>query len=556
MLPPALAIAWMIWRRHRWTLILCTGYLVIVVIAMQVLLAQDLSLNSAFVSSGLVRGTFAVVLQFLFGFPIFLGLTFCLAYDADLNARGSCFPADLFTLPVRTVALAGWHIAYGALSMFVVLVATIGLVLRPGLAAFAGISGVPLWWPAVLAVAFLACLQGMLWLPFGLAGVRIIVATILLSALVFVATYAAESGVSESRLVMSFATVAVLGWIGAYEGVRRGRRGDVPSWDALFRPVRRLVQWWPRRRVPFASPAAAQVWFEWRRAGRSLPGMTALVLPVALFPLFLGKNDVLPTSNILLGALAIPVVMAGLAGLTVSGRHPWVKDYYGVAPFTATLPMSTADMVGAKLKSAARSVLSAWFLVLLAILVAVPLAGRVDDVADLWRRALRGQDAFSLVAGLLAVFIMLIVWTWKRQVDSLVVGLTGRKWIIVISVVLAMVTFAVACILGGWIIDHPEKLPAIRAWLPWLLAGMLIVRLAVTGLALRQLLDRELLARRTLGRWIAAWLLLAATLFALLVSSIRAEQVPWYYLAFAAVWCLPMTHLAATPLALAWNRHR
>jgi hypothetical protein len=284
--------------------------------------------------------------------------------------------------------------------------------------------------------------------------------------------------------------------------------------------------------------------------------MTALVLPVALFPLFLGKNDVLPTSNTLLGELAIPVVLAGLAGLTVSGRHPWVKDYYGVAPFTATLPMCTADMVGAKLKSAARSVLSTWFLVLLAILVAVPLAGRVDDIADLWQRALRDRDVFSLVAGLLAVFLMLIAWTWKRQVDSLVIGLTGRKWVIVTGVFVAMAAIAVACILGGWIIDHPEKLPAIRAWLPWLLAGVLVARLAVTGLAVRQLLDRKLLARRTLRRWIAAWLLLAATLLALLVWSIRAEQVPWYYLAFAVVWCLPMTHLAATPLALAWNRHR
>ncbi len=556
MLPPALAIAWMIWRRHRGVLVLGTGYLLFVAIATQVLLAQGLNLNSAFVNSGMVRGIFAMLLQLLFGFPIGLGLFFCLGSDADINARGSCFPADLFTLPVRTVELAGWHIAYGALAVFVVLVATTGLILRPGLEAFAGISSVPLWWPAVLAVAFLACLQAMLWLPFGLAGVRIIAATILLSGLVFAATFAAESGVSEGKLVLSFATVAVLGWISAYEGVRRGRRGDVPNWDFLFRWARRLVQWLPQRRAPFVSAASAQVWFEWRRAGKSLPVMTALVLPVALFPLFLGKNDVLPTVNILLGALAIPVVMAGMAGLTVSGRHPWVKDYYGVAPFTATLPMSTADMVGAKLKSAARSVLSAWFLMLLAILVAVPLAGRVDDVVDLWRRALRGQDTFSLGAGLLGVFLMLILWTWKRQVDSLVAGLTGRKWVIISSIVLAMAAIAVACILGGWIIDHPEKLPAIRVWLPWLLAAMYLVRVAVTGAALRQLLRRGLVAPRTVLYWIAAWLLLAATLFGLLVWGVRADVVPWYYLALAIAWCLPMAHLTATPLALAWNRHR
>ena len=555
MLPPALAIAWMIWRRHRWSLLLGAGYLVFAAIAVQVLLAQGVN-TSSLVASGLVRGIFAGLLQPLFLIPLGLAIIFCQALDADLNARGSCFPEGLFTLPVRTAGLAGWLIVYGGASVCLVWMAIAWFVLRPWLATWSEELSVPLFWPGIMAAAFVAWLQAILWLPFGLAGIRILAATILLSALVFVAFYAAQAGVSENRLVVLFGMAALLGWVSAYEGVRRARRGDVPNWDNLFRWARRLVQWLPQRRAPFASAPVAQVWFEWRRAGRSLPAMTALVLPVALFPLFLAKNEILTTSNILLGALAFPLFLAGFAGSTVSGRHPWVKDYYGVPPFTATLPMSTADMVGAKLKSAALSVLSAWLLTLVAILVAVPLAGRVDDVMDLWRRALRGEDAFSLVAGLLAIFLMLIVWTWKRQVDSLVVGLTGRKWMIVASIFLAMATFAAVCILGGWIIDHPEKREAIRDWLPWVLAGMFLVRLAVTGLALRKLLRRGLLAPRTVARWIAAWLLLAMTLFVGMSYGLRADQVPWYFLAFAVVWCLPMTHLAATPLALAWNRHR
>jgi hypothetical protein len=168
----------------------------------------------------------------------------------------------------------------------------------------------------------------------------------------------------------------------------------------------------------------------------------------------------------------------------------------------------------------------------------------------------REQDTFSFIAGLLVIFFLLVAWTWKRQVDSLVVGLTGRKWVIVTGILIAMITFAAVCILGGWVIDHPEKRQDLLEWLPWLLAGVLIVRLAATALACHHLLRRELLARRTLLRWIAAWLLLATTLFGLLAWSIRADRVPWYYLAFAVVWCLPMAHLAATPLALAWNRHR
>jgi len=59
----------------------------------------------------------------------------------------------------------------------------------------------------------------------------------------------------------------------------------------------------------------------------------------------------------------------------VSGNHPWVKDYYGVAPFTATLPMTTLGLVGAKLKAAALSTLAAWGVLVVLVSAAVVLTG-------------------------------------------------------------------------------------------------------------------------------------------------------------------------------------
>ena len=70
------------------------------------------------------------------------------------------------------------------------------------------------------------------------------------------------------------------------------------------------------------------------------------------------------------------------------------------------------------------------------------------------------------------------------------------------------------------------------------------------------MLQQGLLEPRTALRWLAVWLLLAAALIGLLVWILPTDVVPWYYSAFAVLFVLPMARLAASPLVLAWNRHR
>ena len=284
--------------------------------------------------------------------------------------------------------------------------------------------------------------------------------------------------------------------------------------------------------------------------------MTAFILPVALLPLLLGPNDVIPTAWTLAGALAIPVILAGLAGTTVSGRNPWVKDYYGVAPFTATLPMSTAGMVAARLKVAALSTLAAWALVVVGMSLAVWLTGKLDEAAGWWRQAADQHGPVKIIVGMGTGAVLLVVWTWKRHVDSLFLNLTGRTWVIGTSLFVNMIGLFAMCVLAGWIIEHPEKREPLLAWLPWLLGLPVLARLLATGLALRLVLRWRLLERRVVTSWVTGWLVLALALFGVLVWVVPAGLVPRSYLAFAVVWCLPMAHLAAAPLALAWNRHR
>ena len=112
------------------------------------------------------------------------------------------------------------------------------------------------------------------------------------------------------------------------------------------------------------------------------------------------------------------------------------------------------------------------------------------------------------------------------------------------------------CVLGGMIYKGPDTHETVLPLLPWLLGLLTLGRLLVAGWLLRQIVRRNLVEARTVMRWLIALVLLGLALFGILAWAVPGELVPWYYIAFAVLLVMPMAHLAATPLALAWNRHR
>jgi hypothetical protein len=220
------------------------------------------------------------------------------------------------------------------------------------------------------------------------------------------------------------------------------------------------------------------------------------------------------------------------------------------------LPLSTTDLVAAMLKVAALSSLAAWAVMAVALPVAVVVTGKIDVVAAWWRQTLGELPLVKISAGIVALAILLFVATWRRQVDRLYFGLTGRTWV---ATSIAIVFFPASislCILAGWLYHHPETHETVLALLPWLLGPLVVCRLLVAMWALREVLRRGLLQPRTAALWATAWLLLASMLFVVFVWAVPREHVPVYYLAFGVLFAMPMARLAATPLALAWNRHR
>ena len=116
--------------------------------------------------------------------------------------------------------------------------------------------------------------------------------------------------------------------------------------------------------------------------------------------------------------------------------------------------------------------------------------------------------------------------------------------------------FIALWVFGARIYKNLETRETFLAVLPWLLGLLVVARLLAAGWALRRVLQQGLLEPRTALRWLTVWLLLAAALIGLLVWILPTDVVPWYYSAFAVLFVLPMARLAASPLVLAWNRHR
>jgi hypothetical protein len=500
-------------------------------------------------------GIFAPMTLPLVGLAIYVSTVFGYGVEAHVGGRESCFPSEMFRLPVSTGALVRWPMLWGAATAALLWLAAACFIIRPWLRLWG--ADVPLWWPALLFTAGLAWVQALLWAPFGLRWLRVILIVLMVPGMIVLAEFSVLGGAPEAALVGLFASLTLCAWTVGYVGIRYARRGDVPNWEGMFRPLRQLVRRLPGRVAPgFASAGAAQAWFEFRRTGKSLPIMTALVLPFVLLFLCFGANPVIPTAQTLISALLLPLFLAGMAGTMVSGKNPWVKDYYGVAPFTATLPVSAAGLMAGKLRAAAKSALIAWAIVMVATPLAVVVTGNQEEVAGWWQRALEEHHPLKIAAGMAGAAILLVVVTWKRLVDALFLGLTGRKWVIQLSLIAGAIVFCVFCAVGVWIHRHPEYWENIRTVLPWVLGLLILCRLFVASWALHNVVRRHLMEGKTVRRWLIAWLLVAAALFGLLAYAVPTEIVPLHYVAFAVVLSLPMTRLAASPLVLAWNRHR
>jgi hypothetical protein len=542
---PAVALAWEFRQRHRWGLIAVAGYLLVVAIIKLLILdpGQLVELDDAHSFAAVVVVPLAAT------FTYFLAV-FSFGHSGDLAARQSIYPTRLFTLPVTSAALAGWPMLYGAAAVAILWLATRLLAVWPS-----GME-VPVIWPALLAASLLAWTQALVWMPYGLPGLRVIVAMLWLATLDAIVILAIHFKISEPIMVAFLAPQIPLAFLAARFAVARARRGDVPDWRETFARLGQITNVLPRLRKNFSSPDRAQTWFEWRRYGRALPAMVGLLLPFELALLVAVSDTAALVLLILFIVLFTPPFMAAFAAATVSKPNPDSRDSYGVTPFTATRPLSDAALIGAKLRATIWSTTTAWLLVLIALTLTLLLS-------DIWPMLTERARLLGKVVGMPRVVVVLllllsglIVATWKQLVQSLYIGLSGREWLIRANAFLLLAFLVVVGPLADWIIENRDVRATLWDSLPSILTILVAVKMSAASLVAIRLHRSRLLSDRALVTSAAAWLVAVLALYGVLVWLLSTPFFPRYVLALLAILPIPLARLSAAPLALSWNRHR
>ena len=544
---PARAIAWEFRRRHRWGFLGLSVYLVVLAAVKLgvVLRGQPVVFTS--------DESFALAVVG----PLTASLTYCLAVftyglSGDIAARASTYPRRLFTLPVSTSALAGWPMLYGTITMILLWTATRVLGIWPS--GFA----IPVLWPAVAAAALLAWTQALTWMPYGLPGLRVVLAFLWLGTIDSMVLLALRYDVSETVMLAITVPQIPLAYLVARFAVARARRGVVPDWRGAFRWLGATASMGPRR-AAFASPGRAQAWLEWRRHGRTLPTLVAMLLPFELALLFATGDTPSLVWIILLGVALTPPFMAAFVAATVrkpdlDGRES--GETYGLAPFLATRPLANRALIAAKLEMSLRSSGVAWALVLITTPVALRLSDTWPIVVERWHKTIAMMGEPRAIALALLIVLGFMVSTWKQLVQTLYIGMTGRVWIVRTSLV---VTLVLVCVIGP-LLDWIGGSGAVRTVLwnaaPTALAVLALVKLSAAAWVALRLYRSRLLRDRTLVIGAALWCAAALAIGAVLSWWIASEFFPRYLFVFVAILAVPLVRLSAAPLALDWNRHR
>jgi len=407
---------------------------------------------------------------------------------------------------------------------------------------------IPVIWPAVAAVSLLAWTQALTWSPYGLPGLRVILAVLWLSTVDSIVLLALRYHASEPVMVAILAPQIPLAYVAARYAVARARRGDVPDWRGLLVRSARTADAAAWRRSGFRSPARAQAWFEWRRNGRSLPASVGILLPFELALLFVGGNDY--PSLVFFTLFLVLITPPFMAAFAAARGAP------AETPFMATRPASTATLVAAKLKATLWSTLAAWLLVIVAVPLALQLSGKSPLVMDRIRRVSETVGTPRAVAFALLGMAGLLASTWKQLVQRLYVGLTGREWLVKAAALFTLLLLTAIAPTALWIHDDRDVAAAVWNAFPLMLGLLVGAKMSAAAWVAVRLHRSRVLSDRTLVTGAACWAMAVLALYGLLAWLLFTPVMPRYLLGFVAILAVPLGRLSAAPLALAWNRHR
>ena len=540
---PAAAIAWEFRQRHRCGLL--------DVVATILVLG---AIKTVFLGNGGHRELDEVTFALLVPVPLaatffYLLAVFTFGIAGDLAARESMYPSRMLTLPVSSAALAGWPMLYGCASMML-----LWLAMRSA-GVFPSEFDVPRYWPALFAASLLAWTQALTWMPYPFRGMRIVTSVGLLVSIDVVVFTALEYRATESTMFLLLAPFVPLAYMTGLSAVRRARRGDVPDWGPARRGPPALASA-PPARAQFPTAARAQLWFEWRQYGRSLPLLVAIVLPVGLSLLFPFRDTPVIVVEIVVVSLLLPPFLAIFVAAAAGKSSSNASESYGITPFLATRPVEDRALVTAKWKAALLSTLAAWAIVAVTVPLALvwsDAAAPILDIARIVDGALGRLRAITLA---LLVLVGLVASTWKQLVQGFYIAMSGRDWAVKGMAFAALVLVTGGFLLLGWILDSRYRVATAWSAVPWVMGALIAVKLTLALRVMRLGSARGLFTQAQLIRAAIAWDASVLVVYGLLMMIVPAVLLRRYVLLFVAMLAVPLVRLAAAPLAVAENRHR
>ena len=486
------------------------------------------------------------------------------------------FPYRLFALPVTALTLIAVPMLLGVAGVELVYLVWVRLVFTENQLLK------PEWFASLLG-AYMIFYQTILWTLASFRILRIIVLSLIGTSFVGVAfapffeQYVSSPWLSEKGLIALLFGLAFAAFAVAWVCVLRQRYGGGHRRNWVKYLIEQIADALPRRKKGFRSPASAQLWYEWRRAGLLLPSCIGALLILVIAPLsWLLRNDAGSAVWILVWTLAMPMILAFPLGKGFSKADFWSKDL-ALPAFVAIRPLATGEMVVTKMKVAALSAGISLLLVLVFLSIWLPLWA---DLAPLmmirigfwmaYGHSMWAEYAISALFVATSAFV-----TWKLLVGGLWIGLSGsRKKFITAAVVYCLVPL-LGFIGLAILLNHDQK---VRTWATedpnrvvriceWIIALAVIAKFWLAAFSWRSITPGRV--RAYLLLWSCATLLvitLAILLWAngLLTLQLMAlvDSLPLdvyrlrNLLLLLALLVIPFARLGYAPSALARNRHR
>jgi hypothetical protein len=549
---PAAALAWELWRKHRTRVIIIVGLLLAFALVYPMVCAMagfspgnpndwDV-ISNKMMALGRVesfRHVFGFFyLLFIVDGPVstmfltlFLVMWMFTGIEIDPKTKkGRFFFERMFTLPVSTSFLFWWLWLGGMAAVAALHGAWVYFVGMPHIAMFSGFQNC-FGWMTLLALG-----QAIVW---ALPAWPIIRAVVLITVPCVFLGAALQPDVIESPFFLPplFLISAVL----ARVGLQRMRHGLWQGWAWKWRlPIMtsRAELRGPKR---FASPAQAQLWFEWRRFARRLcfyaAALAVVLLTVPLVSVVAGFGPLShETMSKFFGWLfAMPLVFHFCVVVSFDRKD---------APFLMIRPLSSGAMAMAVLKAAA---ISAVFSCVVAFVASCVIKfGAVEQSVS------AGHTFWTLVVWGLIFLLGLIFLTWRFVAINFCFVMPGGKWLPVVPALILLTVPAGEALSG--LAGHDAYWESFRRVVPGLLAGLVALKFLLAFVAFRVSLKRRLLAPSSFVGYMIIWTLLVIAL--LVPTVILFHDKEWIVPALLGIVLLvPLARIGFCPITLERSRH-